>query len=195
MTALRESWAERAAAVAQSGELSTDEMSAARCELRWYLVHCKPREEVRAQENLQRQGFECYRPLRPIEPNGKRPALTEALFPGYLFIHLDHVHDNWYPIRSTRGVIQIVRFNTYPLPVRDEIIEGIRARLAQPVRTEPHLKPGERVQITAGPFSQLEAIFVANDGDERVVLLLCLLQQDQHLSFPAESVRKLRELR
>jgi transcription antitermination factor NusG len=56
---------------------------------------------------------------------------------------------------------------------------------------KPHLKPGERVQITEGAFSQIEAIFVTNDGDERVVLLLNILQQDQKLSFPLEAVRKL----
>jgi transcriptional antiterminator RfaH len=47
------------------------------------------------------------------------------------------------------------------------------------------------VQITNGAFRQLEAIFVANDGDERVVLLLNILQRNQKLVFPIESVRKL----
>ena len=39
----------------------------------------------------------------------------------------------------------------------------IRSRLAA-VSVEPYLKPGQRVQIIRGAFSQLEAIFVANDG-------------------------------
>ena len=99
----------------------------------------------------------------------------------------------WYPIRSTRGVNQIVRFNEHPLPVRDDIIAGIRARHAHRIHEQPYLKPGERVQIAEGAFSQLEAIFLANDGDERVVLLLNILQQDQLLSFPLRSVRKVRE--
>jgi len=33
--------------------------------------------------------------------------------------------------------------------------------------------------------------FVANDGNERVVLLLNILANDQQLSFPLQSVRKL----
>jgi transcriptional antiterminator RfaH len=141
-------------------------------QLRWYLVHCKPREDERALEHLQRQGFECYRPMRPVERlrDHRRLVAVEPLFPRYLFIHLDSVHDNWYPIRSTRGVHQIVRFDKEkPLAVSDAIIEGIRMRLATRA-PEPYLKPGERVRITEGPFSHLEAIFVANDGDERVVL-------------------------
>src|SRR5262245_58816875 len=97
-------------------------------DLRWYLVHCKPREDQRAVENLERQHFECYRPLRAFERlrDGRKYLAAEALFPGYLFIRLDHRNDNWHVIRSTRGVHQIVRFNEYPLPVRDEIIAEIR---------------------------------------------------------------------
>jgi len=161
----------------------------------WYLIHCKPREDARALEHLERQRFECYRPARQVERlrGGRRYTAKEPLFPRYLFIRLDCVNDNWYPIRSTRGVHQIVRFNADPLPVRDEIIEGIRTRLAiRPVK-DPYLQPGERVRITEGAFSQLEAIFLANDGTERVVLLLNILQSNQHLSFPIESVQKLRE--
>jgi transcriptional antiterminator RfaH len=160
----------------------------------WYLVHCKAREEARAQEHLERQQFECYRPLFELEwvSRGRRTVKTAALFPGYLFIRLDRVHDNWVPIRSTRGVIQIVRFNNYPLPVADEIIEEVRRRVAGKPLREPYLRVGERVLITEGSFSGIEAIFVARDGEERVMLLLNLLQREQTLSFPVVSVRKVR---
>lgn len=160
--------------------------------LRWYLIHCKPREDERALEHLERQNYRCYRPVRRLERprQGRKTFITESLFPQYLFIHLDSVQDNWYPIRSTRGVQELVRFNQQPVPVRDEIVAGIRERLGD-IEPEPYLKAGERVLITRPPFSQLEAIFVANDGDERVVLLLNVLQKDQKLTFPLQSVRKI----
>lgn len=56
---------------------------------------------------------------------------------------------------------------------------------------EPYLRSGERVVITDGGFSGIEAIFVASHGDERVMLLLNILQSEQTLSFPIGSVRKL----
>lgn len=121
---------------------------------------------------------------------GRRYVACESLFPRYLFIRLDSVNDNWYPIRSTRGVQQIVRFNNGdPIAIHDEIIEGIRTRLAG-LPPEPVLKPGDRVRITEGPFSNLEAIFVAADGEERAVLLLAMLQQEQRITFPIQNVRK-----
>src|SRR5262245_8013340 len=96
-------------------------------ESRWYLIHTKPRQESRALENLERQGFECFRPMQAVERcrDGRTQPAAQPLFPSYLFIHLDRLTDNWYPISSTRGVHQIVRFNEYPLPVADRVIEAI----------------------------------------------------------------------
>jgi transcriptional antiterminator RfaH len=159
---------------------------------RWYVVQCKPRQDQRARENLQRQGYCCYLPTRKVErlQHGRKREVEEPLFPGYLFISLDAVNNNWYPIRSTRGVSQIVRVREHPLPVQDEIIGMIRSRLEDPAPCVPCLRPGEHVLITEGCFSQFEAIFLANDGDQRVTLLLNVLQRDHQLSFPLASVRK-----
>lgn len=162
-------------------------------DLRWYLIHCKAHEEARALEHLERQGYTCFRPMQHRERRrlGRKCLVTEALFPRYLFIRLDSLNDNWHPICSTRGVQHFVRFTDQPLPVADSIIDGIRLRLSEET-VEPYLRPGERVQITHGAFSQLEAIFVANDGEERVVLLLNVLQREQELRFPMNSVRRIR---
>lgn len=120
------------------------------------LIQCKPRQDARALENLQRQDFVCYRPVRAVERSrdGRTRVAEEPLFPGYLFIRLDRVTDNWCAINSTRGVHQIVRFDEYPVPVPDRLIDGIRARLADPLAPEPYLKPGDRVRIEDGAFAQ-----------------------------------------
>ncbi|MNG06767.1 Transcription antitermination protein RfaH [compost metagenome] len=56
----------------------------------WYLVQCKPRQDERAEENLLRQGYACYRPQHSCERivRGRRQPIVESLFPGYLFIQL-----------------------------------------------------------------------------------------------------------
>ncbi len=73
----------------------------------WYTIQCKPREEARAEANLDRQGYRTFRPLirQPIGRGGCRTAVTESLFPRYLFAQLCDVAENWAPIRSTRGVL------------------------------------------------------------------------------------------
>ncbi len=150
---------------------------------RWYLIQTKPRQEQRAEEHLRRQHFECYRPHKPGSESRKP---TEPLFPGYLFIRLDRLEDNWYPIRSTRGVARVVSFGGEPTPVRDEIIEQLRQRIAtgtEPAESPP-FKPGDRVQLVGGSFQDLEAIFVSTDGEKRSVILLNLLQREQKVRVP-----------
>jgi len=161
----------------------------------WFVVHCKPREDTRALEHLERQSFCCYAPTLKVERvrQGRRIAVQEPMFPRYVFVQLDEVNDNWHRIRSTRGVVQLVHCHERLLPIDDRIIEGIRHRLTVDQPCVPYLKVGERVVITDGPFSDVEAIFCANDGKERVVLLLNILHREQTLTFPVGSVSKARE--
>lgn len=97
-----------------------------------------------------------------------------------------------FPSPTTQRRNQIVRFNEYPVPVRDQIIDAIRRRLADNRIRMSYPRPGERVVITEGCFADLEAIFMASDGDERVTLLMTALHREQTLSFPAASVREAR---
>ncbi len=80
---------------------------------------------------------------------------------------------------------RVVSFGGQPTPVRDELIEQLRQRLAQDERAPvASFKPGERVQVSGGSFSEIEAIFVSSDGEERSVILLNLLQREQKVRVP-----------
>lgn len=156
---------------------------------RWYLLQSKPNQAARALEHLQRQAYPCFLPLRQVERvvRGRRQQTEEPLFPNYLFIQLDDVHDNWMPIRSTRGVSRLVGFGGQPLPVPDAVIEQLRQRMMPP---DNLLQPGDRVRINNGSFAEIEAIFLAHDKDERVLLLINLLQRENTLSFHLKDISK-----
>jgi len=159
----------------------------------WYLLQCKPRQDARAEENLRRQGYSCFRPLLQREKlgGGRIQKVEESLFPGYLFIQLD-AQSNWAPLRSTRGVSRLVVFSGYPLPVPAGLIEQLRLR-SQQVSGQaavPVLKSGEKVRITEGPFAELEAIFHSMDGLQRAVLLLNMLNRQQKIHLPLSSLSK-----
>ena len=155
----------------------------------WYLVQCKPRQDERAEDNLERQGYRCYRPQRSCERivRGSRQAIVESLFPGYLFIALAE-DANWVPLRSTRGVNRLVGFGGMPLKVDERFIEQLQHRCENQV--QPALQLGDSVRITAGDFAELDAIFMAMDGDERAILLLNILNRQQRVSVPLASVAK-----
>lgn len=156
----------------------------------WYLIQCKPRECFRARDNLQNQNFEAFLPTlsREVLRRGKRETVLEPLFPHYLFVRLSDVADNWAPLRSTRGVARVVRFGDTPLSVPDDIVSALQ----EPVSVQPQalFEAGDKVQITEGALAGLEAIFAASDGDERVVLLIKLLHQQQTVRVPLSQVRR-----
>lgn len=158
---------------------------------RWYLVQSRPMQAERAAENLQRQGYEVFYPLIQEQRvrRGRRVSVETALFPNYLFIRLRRWVDNWYPLRSTRGVLRLVSFGGEPLPVPEEVVEGIRQRLAL---KEAHalLEPGEPVDIVEGPFLGVDAIFEAHKDEDRVVLLIEMINRQARVSLPISVVRK-----
>ncbi|MBE0506192.1 MAG: transcription/translation regulatory transformer protein RfaH [Marinospirillum sp.] len=155
----------------------------------WYVIQCKAKESFRAAENLQNQGFEIFHPFIQVEKirQNKLTLVDEPLFPYYLFIHLSDVTDNWRPIRSTRGVLKLVTFGMKPVKVEEELIEQLRQRI-QP-EPQNYLKAGDQVLIDDGPFKGLKAIFTSKKGEDRVILLLNLLQQQQRLEVPVTAVR------
>lgn len=154
----------------------------------WYLIQTKPRQEARAQEHLSRQNFECFRPLRAAVLDGRkgRRLGEEELFPGYMFIRMDAAR-SWYPIRSTRGVCRVVAFGGQPCPVQDTLIEQIRLRLTTPGGQPLPFATGEQVTVHTGD-SDVQAIFVCDDGEERAVILLTLLQRERRVIVPRSAI-------
>jgi transcriptional antiterminator RfaH len=113
----------------------------------WYVVQTKPRQEYRALENLINQGYECVLPEYQCERlrHGVRMLRNEPLFPRYLFIHLDTVSMNWGPIRSTYGVIGLVRFGGVPASMPEGMVEAVMNRGAP---QQNLFIAGDRVSIT-----------------------------------------------
>ncbi|TBU75739.1 transcription/translation regulatory transformer protein RfaH [Pseudomonas daroniae] len=153
-------------------------------EIAWYLIQCKPRHDDKAWENLSRQGFECFCPRTRTQTirAGKVKYSYQPLFPGYLFLHMK-AQDNWAKLRSTRGVSRVVGFCGVPCRINDAIIEQLKKRSLQ-TEQAPMLNPGDNVHIKAGPLADMNAIFLTMDGEQRVMLLLRLLNREQQIKVP-----------
>jgi transcriptional antiterminator RfaH len=161
----------------------------------WYLVQTKPRQEHLAQENLERQGYSTYLPLiRNIRRRlGNRHYTDEPFFPRYMFIRLNTLTDNWAPIRSTIGVINLVRFGQWPTPVPDNLIQQIRDKANPDTglhEIERELNKGDRVRILDGPLMGYEGIFLAPSGQERVLVLMEIMGKQARLKVDADALER-----
>ncbi len=160
---------------------------------KWFVVHTKPRQEFCALENLKRQGYECFLPLIQMQKirGGKCIEEIESLFPRYLFIRLIEGVSNFSPIRSTRGVAGLVRFSGVPACVSDQLIEELRR---VPHEAESLFNPGDRLEVTSGPFAGIGAecveLLKIKNGEIRAMVLLEFLSKLQRVSIPVAELKK-----
>lgn len=143
----------------------------------WYLVYCKPRQELSAKLNLERQGYEVYLPMIHVRKRsqGKVVQRMEAMFPRYLFIRLAMGVDNWAPVRSTIGVSHLVKFGLELVKAPDDLIAELMSRSDAEgvieIRQE-QFKAGDRCRVANGVMEGYEGIVLARTGKERVKLML-----------------------
>ena len=161
----------------------------------WHLIYTKPRKESLALEKLSEQGLIGYLPLKPVERirRGTPQVVQEPLFHRYLFIEAD---DRFlmrrHAIRSTPGVSHLLQIGETDVSVDDELIGIIRSLEAgHQDQVEAYFKPNSVVKITQGIYHDLEAIFVEDQGEQRALLLIQLLQTDTRISIDKHHLSKI----
>lgn len=161
----------------------------------WVVVYTKPRQEMRAKENLENMGLEVLYPVRPIE-NVRQGIIAvdfECLFPRYIFVRneSDVFQKVMHTLRNIRGVSQVVKFGGRLAEIDDTTFQKIenfqRALASQPIKV---YEEGENVVFTHGAFRDVRAIYKEPDGDKRVILLFELLNKPMKLSVPLAAIKR-----
>ena len=142
-----------------------------------HVVFTKPRQEARAKENLERQGYGTFLPLcRKNKSSDPSP-----LFPRYLFFWVNGEMP-WGPVQNTPGVSSVLRRTDFQLSfVSEKAIEAIKARMecdggAVILEREPPqrvFKIGQRINITGGTHAGMNGLFVSK-SKERITALLTM---------------------
>lgn len=149
----------------------------------WYAVQVKRYEEHRVVRRLAAKTIPTFLPLLESPCRGRGAVRLEPLFPGYLFVQLPALDVNpghWHIARWTPGVRRMLGTEHTPVPVPEEAMNVIRARVQELGFARPGVRftPGTRVRIRSGPLAGLEAVFdgpISREG--RVLVLLELLGQ------------------
>lgn len=164
----------------------------------WLLLQVKPRQEMRALENLERQQAECYCPKILVEKlrRGKRIQVDEALFAGYLFINAQPLQNGltYTSIRSSRGVSKIVGFGSEPAIIPEELIKQLKfieSKGSTLAESEILPQAGDKINIIEGPFKGLQALYSRTDGQQRAIVLIDLLHQQIPTSLSNIQIQKI----
>ena len=159
----------------------------------WFVVQSKPKQETLAEVNLGRQGYETYCPriIQKHRYRGRWKKIIKPLVPRYLFVQLEQGRDDFSPIRSTLGVTGLVRFGGVPRGLTPGLIEEIKTREddKQGIHVgRPQWQAGEEIEIVDGALSGLKGLFLAESGEERVVVLLNMLGRENKVVVTQDAI-------
>ena len=159
----------------------------------WWVGVTKPQAEVTAQRHLVEQGFLVYFPrYRRESLRGRQVSIQIVpLFPRYLFIEGGaHAQGQIHTIRSTLGVSRLLKIGEVPMSVPATLVDDLRLLETQQmgVSASP-FKAGDRLTIVGGPYAGLAAVYAMDDGLQRGVVLITLLQQATRLRVDKKQLR------
>ncbi|TPJ36586.1 transcription termination/antitermination NusG family protein [Mesorhizobium sp. B2-6-5] len=142
---------------------------------RWYVVQTHQHSESLAERHLLSQTFRTYLPKRRRTVRHARIVRTvaSAYFDCYLFVSLA-AQQSWYPINSTVGVRRLVMSKGMPVPAPYGVIESLIAATDDDGILHPDilLRPGQRIRIIDGPFSEQLGVLdhVGSAGAVKILL-------------------------
>jgi transcriptional antiterminator RfaH len=152
------------------------------CCSHWFAVYTKPRQERTALLNLESQSFECYLPVtdeRRQRGDGYHKTRDTPLFPRYLFLNAAPAVQSMATVRSTRGVVGLVRAGFELVSIPSSVIAALRSRMHPATGLialdDTALASGDKVRVSDGPFAALEGIFKEHRGGHRSLMLLEIL--------------------
>ncbi len=165
-------------------------------ERQWFAIRTKPRQEYYAREQFNRQGFEVYLPqtLVLISHARKKGWVERPFFPGYVFLNLSIDEQRWSTFASTYGAIGAVHFGSHYPSIPNEVIKALKTReneqgviLCESRPSEPFHEE-QKIRIIDGPMRDLEGVFQCMSGEDRVLILMDLLNRTISVRLPLEQV-------
>ena len=136
---------------------------------RWYIVQTYSGHENKVKVNLEKRieymnmGEKIFRvevPQKTVTQikGNKKQEREEKIFPGYVFVEMIMDEDSWYVVRHTAGVTKFTGSAKRPIPAKEsEIKKIIHRSTSQTQKVELDVKPGDKVRIISGPFSDFIA--------------------------------------
>lgn len=161
----------------------------------WYCLHTKPLKEAHVAAHCREPlGLETYFPQLRVYRSIRRVRrlVVGPLFPRYLFCRFD-AGASYRAVRYAPDVLDIVHVGQAPVVVDDALIFSLRQWAGDALDESailPTLRPGSRVEITDGPLRGLTAIIAhAQDGEDRVAILLTLLQHGTRMTISRDQLK------
>lgn len=161
---------------------------------RWYVIYTKPKQEKRAECNLNACNIKTFAPrVRESSYNRVLDRVVyrnNPFFPRYVFA-LFSASSMLHKVSFTRGVDNVLSFGSGPAMVDNEIIVTMQARIKEDglIHIGKDLNPGDKVVFKNGPLKDFVGILEHYvDEKTRVMILLTTVRYQGHILVERELV-------
>jgi transcriptional antiterminator NusG len=169
----------------------------------WYVLHTYSGYEDAVAKNLKQRieslGMEdkIFNVIVPKEKkikikNGKRKAVEEKIYPGYVLVEMIVTDDSWYVVRNTPNVTGFIGAGTTPVPVSLPEIESLKKRMGEgDAQYKIEVEIGDLVKIVDGPFKDFDGKVSEVDPDRgKVKVLVNMFGRDTPVELDSLQIKK-----
>lgn len=170
----------------------------------WYVIHSYSGYENKVKNNLEQRiesmGIQdkIFQVVVPTEEeievrDGQRRITEKKIFPGYILVEMIMTDESWYVVRNTPGVTGFVGMGNKPTPLRSEEVQRIMKRMeAEAPKIKVTFRPGQRVRIIDGPFTDFVGSVDDIDMDKsKVRVLVAFFGRDTPVELDFLQVEKM----
>ena len=158
----------------------------------WYIIQFKRNSHRIAERNLKNQGFKTFLPLQDStgKYGSKFSTTIKPLFPGYMFVRINHDAAPWQKINNTLGVSRLICQDGVPKMVPFGIVSGLISRCDSSGKLLPPsvIKCGDAVEIQSGALANFIATVESIDSNRRIWVLMDLMGQITRVQVASEQL-------
>jgi transcriptional antiterminator NusG len=170
----------------------------------WYIIHTYSGHETRVAVNmiqriktmkLEEKVFELLIPTQnKIQiKRGKKKAIKEKIFPGYMLVKMTLDDDSWLAVRTTPGVTSFVGIGAKPTPLPPEEVKSIQRFMSQEApKYKSSFSVGEAVKIIEGPFADfLGTVDTIDEAKGKIHVLVSIFGRETPVELDFLQVTKI----
>jgi transcription termination/antitermination protein NusG len=170
---------------------------------RWYVVHTYSGHENKVAETLKQRAETMsmtdfiLEMLIPTQEKiqikrGKKQAVREKIFPGYMLIKMVLTDESWLLVRTTQGVTGFVGMGNKPTPLAASEVKTIQKYMSQGAPSyKANFEINEAVRIVEGPFADfLGTVSAIDEGKGKVTVLVSIFGRETPVELDFLQVNK-----
>ena len=162
---------------------------------KWLVFYTKSRAEKKANEFLQKSGYEVYLPVQKVvrQWSDRKKKVEVPLFNSYIFVyeHESRVSE----ILKVPAVAWNIRHNGKPAVIRDKDIETIRRFIDTGLFMETYsiedLDIGDEVEVMDGPLRGAQGVLTGEYSQEKFSILMETIDQVISVSIDKKLLKKI----